>query len=97
MFVFMKILIFLIIVFLIIVYLFTYIRYKRLHRKQINTVQAFHDTYDTATNNQTACDHINTDCVDFIDKEDFISGIQAEIKENNQPTRKTIAPRMLKF
>lgn len=96
----MKILIFLIIVFLIIVYLFTYIRYKRLHRKQINTVQAFHDTYDTAcrtTNNQTACDHINTDCVDFVDKEDFISGIQAEIKENNQPTRKTIVPRELKF
>lgn len=87
-----------IIAFLVIVYLFTYIRYKRLHRKQINTVQAFHDTYDTvchATNNQSAYDHHTN--VDFVDKEDFISEIQAEINESKNPSNKTTLQRKLRF
>lgn len=92
----MKILIFLIIVFLVIVYLFTYIRYKRMRRKKIDAVQSFHDTYDDACH-ATDRPSANTGCVDFVDKEEFISEIQAEICENNQPSRKTIVPRKLKF
>lgn len=92
----MKILIFLIIVFLVIVYLFTYIRYKRMKRKKIDAVQAFHDTYDDvchATDTQSAI----TGCVDFIDKEEFISEIQAEIRESNCTSNKKAVQKKLIF
>lgn len=94
----MKILIFLIIVFIVIVYLFSYIRYKKLRRKKIDTVQSFHDTYDNvyhATDKQKQ--PANIGCVDFIDKEDFISDIQAEIKESNHSTGKPTVSKKLKF
>lgn len=84
------------IIFLIIVYLFTYMRYKRMRRKKIDAVQSFRDTYDDvchATDTQSAI----TGCMDFIDKEEFISEIQAEINESNCTSNKKAIQKKLIF
>lgn len=109
----MKLLITVIVVFLIIVYGYTYIRYKKKRRQSMNHVQEFHEKYKNKKSNinKAASDHqlfantntdIDTDSyqpIDFMDKDEFVSDIQSEIREQagKYNNAQTVSKKKLQF
>ena len=105
----MKLLITIIVVFLIIMYGYTYIRYKKKSRQSMDHVQEFHEKYNNkrSTGNEAASDDhpssTNADAnvyqpVDFMDKDEFVSDIQSEVREQagrNNP--QTVSKKKLQF
>lgn len=111
----MKLLITVIVVFLIIVYGYTYIRYKKKRRQSMNHVQEFHEKYKNKKSNinKATSDHqlfantntntdIDTDSyqpIDFMDKDEFVSDIQSEIREQTGKynNAQTVSKKKLQF
>lgn len=111
----MKLLITVIVVFIIIVYGYTYIRYKKKRRQSMNHVQEFHEKYKNKKSNinKAASDHqlfantntntdIDTDSyqpIDFMDKDEFVSDIQSEIREQagKYNNAQTVSKKKLQF
>lgn len=93
----MKLLITVIVVFLIIMYGYAYIRYKKKRRQPMDHVQEFHEKYK----DHSVC--VNTDAntyqpIDFMDKDEFVSDIQSEVREQtgtNSP--QTVPKKKLQF
>lgn len=104
----MKLLITVIVVFLIIMYGYAYIRYKKKRRQPMDHVQEFHEKYKNKKPNkiEMTSDHsvcVNTDAntyqpIDFMDKDEFVSDIQSEVREQtgtNSP--QTVPKKKLQF
>ncbi len=107
----MKLLITVIVVFLIIVYGYTYIRYKKKRRQSTTDhVHEFHEKYKNKKSNinKAASDHqlsantdIDTDTyqpIDFMDKDEFVSDIQSEVREQAEKyNTQTVSKKKLQF
>lgn len=107
----MKLLITVIVVFLIIVYGYTYIRYKKKRRQSMNHVQEFHEKYknkksniNKAASNHQLSANTNTDDtdsyqpIDFMDKDEFVSDIQSEVREQaGKYNAQTVSKKKLQF
>lgn len=107
----MKLLITVIVVFLIIVYGYTYIRYKKKRRQSTTDhVHEFHEKYNNKKSNinKAASDHqlsantdIDTDIyqpIDFMDKDEFVSDIQSEVREQaGKYNTQTVSKKKLQF
>ena len=107
----MKLLITVIVVFLIIVYGYTYIRYKKKRRQSMDHVQEFHEKYNNkrSVRNEAAVDDhlssVNTNIdanayqpIDFMDKDEFVSDIQSEVREQaGKNNLKTVPKKKLQF
>lgn len=108
----MKLLITVIVVFLIIVYGYTYIRYKKKRRQSMNHVQEFHEKYKNKKSNinkvasdQQLSANTNTDIdtdsyqpIDFMDKDEFVSDIQSEVREQaGKYNAQTVSKKKLQF
>ena len=100
----MKLLITVIVVFLIIMYGYTYIRYKKKRRQSMDHVQEFHEKYNKkrSTGNEAASDDrpssTNTDTnaykpIDFMDKDEFVSDIQSEVREQARKNNPQTVPK----
>ena len=106
----MKLLITVIVVFLIIVYGYTYIRYKKKRRQSIDHVQEFHEKYknkkanikEAASDRQLSANtNADTDIyepIDFMDRDEFISDIQSEVrKQAGKHDIQTVSKKKLQF
>lgn len=104
----MKLLITVIVVFLIIVYGYTYIRYKKKRRQSTTDhVHEFHEKYKNKKSNinKAASDHqlsanttLNSDTdtyqpIDFLDRDEFVSDIQSEIREQAGRNNPQVVPK----
>ena len=103
----MKLLITVIVVFLIIVYGYTYIRYKKKRTQSMEHVQEFHEKYKNKKPNinEAASDHqlsanttLNSDTdtyqpIDFLDRDEFVSDIQSEIREQAGRNNPQVVPK----
>lgn len=103
----MKLLITVIVVFIITVYGYTYIHYKKKRRQSMDHVQEFHEKYKikksninetvsdrlSSANTNTNADTNTYQSIDFIDRDEFVSDIQSEIREQAGRNNPQVVPK----